>query len=172
MSKNRLQYVCKGCGQTFPCQRLPKSGYCRPCYRADPSGCLPDLSARLSVAVKTHLADPENREAHRVRTRQGRIDRIQRDPAFREQVRQQGKRVGALGLGHCREPAGSPARKAQGKTLTQTRLGDIPVEYRDDYRRIAKEHGAEYARHIIAEQVDVDAQRFARTGQLQQARAA
>ena len=162
-----IQTHCAGCGKEFKRKSGSKTGYCQPCYMRDVHHARPEVRAGISAAMKAKLADPHERAAHRERTRRGRIERLERDPEFREMVRQQGKAVGKLGIGG-HQPKGSPSRVAAGKSVTRTKLADIPLEYRDLYKRLRKEFGATESRRMIAEQAAADVRRFAQTGRLQQ----
>lgn len=159
---------CSGCGKEFKRKTQRKTGLCHGCYMAGPHHERPGLREKLSAAMKARLADPHERAAHLARTRAGRIDRLERDPEFREMVREQGKAVGSLRLGAAAAPAGSASRVAAGRKVTMTKLADIPVEYRDMHKRLRKQVGAKESRRLIAEQAAADVARFARTGRLQQ----
>lgn len=71
---------------------------------------------------------------------------------------------------NCRAAAaGSEARQRAGRSLSQTRLGWCPPEYREEYfwlRRNYKMRAPE-ARAIIEGQMARDVERYLQTGQLQ-----
>ncbi|WP_257556449.1 hypothetical protein [Sphingobium sp. CFD-2] len=150
---------CKGCGKEFKRKSGRKTGYCQPCYMRDVHHDRAEVREGLSRAMKAKLADPHERAAHIARTRRGRIERLARDPEFREMVRQQGKAVGALGLGG-HQPKGSPSRIAAGKAVTATKLADIPLEYRELHKKLRKEFGATESRRMIRQQMAADEARM------------
>lgn len=159
---------CKGCGKEFKRKVARKTGYCHACYMAGPHHANPDTRVKLSASMKARLADPNARAEHLERTRRGRVERLENDPEFREMVRQQGRAVGALRLGGQGAPAGSDMRKAAGRSVTRTKLADIPLEYREMHKKLRKQVGAKESRRLIADQHNADVVRFQRTGQLQQ----
>lgn len=67
--------------------------------------------------------------------------------------------------------AGSDVRARAGRTLSQTRLGWLPPEYRDDYFHLRRnfKYRAREARRIIEDQIARDLDRYAATGVLPQA---
>lgn len=77
------------------------------------------------------------------------------------------KRTASLRM-YVASPQGRSARR------NNPRIAWCPVEYRDEYRRLLYTHHfpAETARAMIAELIEADAARYARTGQLQQSRRA
>lgn len=98
-----------------------------------------------SHAAKQALQDAE--------LRQRRVE-AQREALARPEVRE-------LWLRNCRAAA-------------QARLAWCPIEYRDEYRRLAGAWAmnAAEARRMIEDLIQADAARYARTGQLQQTRRA
>lgn len=67
--------------------------------------------------------------------------------------------------------AGTDARRKAGMSLSRTRLGWLPPEYRDDYFHLRRnfKYRAPEARRIIEDQIARDLDRYAATGVLPQA---
>ena len=102
----------------------------------------PNEAARLARAISAGIT-PEERERRRAR--------------------------GTICCNARAAAAGTEARLKAGRTLSQTRLGWLPVEYRDEYFRLRSNHkySAADARRIIEDQIDRDLDRYIATGRLQ-----
>lgn len=89
---------------------------------------------------------------------------------MRAQLAETGRRLGKLNKGNTLTPAGSPSRVRAARKQSEFYMGWCPLEYRDDYRNLVKNHRitAEEARRIILDQIAADARTFARTGMLPQ----
>lgn len=149
---------CSDCGRELPHNPRRKGTRCKPCT-ARAVAKSPEHRAAVSKAMARRWADPN--EARRLATAVS----AGITPEERERRRQRGRICC-----NCRAAAaGSEARIRAGRTLSQTRLGWLPIEYRPDYdflRRTYKMSAAD-ARRMIEDQIARDLERYQETGQLQ-----
>lgn len=154
---------CTDCGRALPHNPRRKGTRCKSCnaramttsaaHRAAASRAMsrrwanPNEAARLGRAISAGIT-PEERERRRAR--------------------------GTICCNARAAAAGSDVRDRAGRTLSQTRLGWLPLEYRDDYFRLRSNHkySAADARRLIEAQIAADHARYLATGQLQQSRRA
>lgn len=149
---------CSDCGVSLKPNPRRLGTRCKPCnarviatsptHRAAVSRAMsrrwnnPNEAARLARAISAGIT-PEERERRRAR--------------------------GTICCNARAAAAGTEARLKAGRTLSQTRLGWLPVEYRDEYFRLRSNHkySAADARRIIEDQIDRDLDRYIATGRLQ-----
>lgn len=125
---------------------------------------------KCSAAMKARLADPDERARISARCKAGWRRALAEKPALRAQLAETGRRLGKLNKGNTLTPAGSPSRVRAARKQSEFYIGWCPLEYRDDYRNLVKNHRitADDARRIILDQIAADARTFARTGVLPQ----
>lgn len=140
---------CKACEKEL--YRYNTSGYCRPCWSKSD-----EKRARTSATVKRHWREnPELRE----RYRQAGIRNLMA-PGVQE------KRIQAVKDNRTWEIASQyitpEARQKANIRAQETRLGHIPREYRDEYRRLrrSKQMTAAEAAEVIRQQHETDMARF------------
>ncbi|MCW2395868.1 MULTISPECIES: hypothetical protein [unclassified Sphingobium] len=87
-----------------------------------------------------------------------------------ERLRESGRRLGLLSKGTV-YPADMPSRRAATRKMVETKIGWCPIEYRAEYRRIARMSGisAAMARRMVEDMIAADARHYERTGELRQA---
>lgn len=149
---------CTECGTALPRNPRRKGTRCKSCAsRARVQS--EAHRAAASRAMTRRWADPEQAAALARAISSGITDEE------KERRRQRGKICC-----NCRAAAaGSEARQRAGRSLSQTRLGWCPPEYREEYfwlRRNYKMRAPE-ARAIIEGQMARDVERYLQTGQLQ-----
>lgn len=110
-------------------------------------------------------ADPYERLMLRLAVRDGCLT-----PAERARRAEQGRNRSNLRSLNNHQPAGSDARQRASKTLSRTKLPWLPIEYREEYRRLRHNMkiNAPEARRLIEAQIASDLDRYRRTGELQQ----
>lgn len=137
----RLGTRCKGCNA----RAIATS----PAHRAAVSRAMsrrwanPNEAAALSRAISKGCLKPEERERRRL--------------------------AGTICCNARAAAAGTEARQKAGRSLSRTRLGWLPLEYRDEYFRLRNNHkySAADARRIIEDQIARDLDRYVATGLLQ-----
>lgn len=161
--------TCADCGVARFSPKPKKSPYCRRCIGRH-VGRDPRRRAKVSAAMKAHLADPATLAAHKQRTGDGVRRAMIEKPGFAAARRELGRALGLTRKGIVNRPAGSQSRITAGRRSGATKLAWCPVEYRDDYRRLVKWQGvkAAEARRMIEAQITADATRYAATGVLPQ----
>lgn len=125
-----------GCGKDlFPTN---KTGKCRDCLNADP-----DYLKRRGEAIKRAFdLDPMKRQ----RQRDG-IAAHNRSAKARARSGQLAREIRLWEHGLPKIDAA--VRRRQAETYSNNRLADIPIERREEYKKLAKAYGATYARHVI-----------------------
>jgi hypothetical protein len=156
-----------GCTRTFRMHARRKTRLCHPCA-AGATGKSEAKRAKGRDAMRNKLRDPNYAAAHRERARRA-AETKRQNPVEMARLRASGQLLG-LTYGRLGPPAGSPPRIQIGKSLTNTKLGWCPVEYRDLYRQLARKTGvsAKQARKMVQEQIAKDLRSYERTGVLQE----
>ena len=149
---------CTDCGQRLHRNPRRLGTRCKPC-NARAIATSPQHREAVSRAMSRRWADPS--EAFRL----GRAISAGIGPEERASRRERGK----IGCNARAAAAGSEARAKAGRSLSRTRLGWLPVEYRDEYFHLRNNHKyrAHEARQIIEGQIKRDLERYASTGRLQ-----
>lgn len=134
----RIMADCKQCAA--PITAGSRTGFCKPCSQKDP-----ETRARRAEGRRRAFAlHPEYRQRQREA-----IAAHNRSDAMR---RRSGELAKSLKLWEHGLPAVTPeVRARQGATMTEQRLAEIPLAYRDDYRILVKKVGAKDARKAILE---------------------
>lgn len=124
---------------------------------------------KLAAAMRRRWDNPQERERLATSAKIGLNLRLQNDPEFAARRLEQCRANGRKSAKYVNTPAGSPTRVKAGLRNSDTKMGWCPLEYRADYRRLRINDGfsAAAARQIIEQQVKIDADRYAATGQLQ-----
>ncbi len=134
----RASTDCRTCAK--PISTGSKSGLCRVCSNSDP-----EIVARRTEARKLAFAlHPEYRQRQREA-----LTAFNRQEHRRKQSGEQAKAMRLWERGLPMVTADVRAR--QGRTMTERRLADIPLAFRDDYRILVKKVGAKEARKAILE---------------------
>ena len=144
-----MNRVCLGCGG--PVTTHSKTGRCRSCVWK-----VPEMAARRTVAIqRAFMADPEKRERHRQA-----LAEANRRPERRAQSSEHARARRIWERGYA---AMTPEVRARiGKTLSEKALAHIPLERREEYKKLVKEIGAaEAARIVLAHQEAVLRRGFA-----------
>ena len=149
---------CTDCGQQL--QRNPRrlGTRCKPCS-ARAVATSQEHREAVSRAMSRRWANPS--EAFRL----GRAISAAIGPDERARRRERGK----IGCNARAAAAGSEARAKAGRSLSRTRLGWLPIEYRAEYFHLRSNHkySAHDARQIIEGQMKRDLDRYVATGRLQ-----
>lgn len=158
----------EGCETPYTAFRRRKTTLCKRCAAIE-AATSPERNAKVSASMKVKHADPVYREHRRGKLGAG-LKAIYADPVRGARMRawcsENGKRQGG-------SVAGSDERRRVGRKQTERALGHIPLEYRDDYRRLLGKHfTAAEASAMVLEMVAADQRRYEQTGELQQARRA
>lgn len=143
---------CSDCGKQITAQS--KSGRCRACgLRHNLSD--PEVNARRIANMTKTWAQPEQREKRRIRSREAIRRKIEADPGFAEMKRQQGKRLAASRAGTDGRPAGHESRIRAGKSISKTRMGWCPEEWRPQYNDLIRRKGLKraQAKAIIEDEI-------------------
>jgi hypothetical protein len=158
-----LNAACTDCAAALGHNPRRKGTRCKPC-NARAIATSPVHRAAMSRAMVRRWADPN--EA----TRLARAISDGITPEERERRRQRG----TISCNARGAAAGSEARTRAARTLSQTRLGWLPVEYRADYFHLRRNHKfrAADARRIIEAQIERDIGRYIATGRLQRSEVA
>jgi len=158
---------CTTCSRTLnPATRRRKTTLCKPCVArrlaADPA-----KLEKCRIAMKARLADPEEKARHVDRMINGIRRAMRENPEFAAQRRESGRRLGLRRLGAPSIPAGAEPRVRAGRKASATKMAWCPLEYREHYRTLQRQHlGPGEARRLIEELIQKDRQRYRRTGQL------
>lgn len=165
----KSDFPCSGCGKTIKPFYGRKTTTCLDCARVN-NGRHPDKIAKCRAVMLEHMQDPSFKAQALERAQAGLRKKRRTDPAFRARMRQLGREMAATGAGHAAQPKGSEPRRRAAENRSQSLLAWCPVEYREEYRRLVytKRLGPGGARAVIEEQIAKDAERYARTGKLQQ----
>lgn len=150
--------ACSDCGRALPHNPRRKGTRCRPCT-ARAIAISPEHRAACSRAMSRRWGNPNDAAV---------LSRaISAGISPEERARRAAR--GRICCNARAAAAGSEARRRAAFSLSQTRMGWCPVEYRDDYRRLRANGGfrAPEARRIIEQQIARDAARYADTRQLQ-----
>lgn len=158
------------CGKQLAHNPRRKTNLCQRCATAA-SNRDPVAAEKRGVALRIMHTDPELKARHRagvIRAWESRPrrraaselmkGRYMHDAAMREHIRQK-----------AIERWSDPANRARhGRIVSASKLRDIPLEYRDEYRRLRKHGGftAAEARRMIADQVEADTRTYLKTGKL------
>lgn len=150
---------CSDCGAALKPNPRRKGTRCKPC-NARTLCQSAEMREALSRAMSRRWANPN--EAHAL----GRAISAGIGPEERERRRHRGKI-------HCHvraAAAGSEARRRAAFTLSQTRLGWLPPEYRAEYFRLRStyKYRAKQARRLIEKQIEKDRAQYLATGRLPQ----
>tara|TARA_R110000782_G_scaffold167129_9_gene259350 strand:+ start:81867 stop:82367 length:501 start_codon:yes stop_codon:yes gene_type:complete len=151
---------CSDCAQPLKPNKRRKGTRCKPC-NARALATSDTHREAVSCAMSRRWANPS--EAFRL----GKAISAGIGPEEREPRRARGK----IGCNARAAAAGSEARAKAGRSLSRTRLGWLPVEYRGDYFHLRRnfKYRAPDARRIIEAQMARDLARYVATGALQQA---
>jgi len=155
---------CKNSFRMYPGRKSP---YCKPCT-ASAIATSPSRNAAMSATLRARHSDPDFAARHRARTAQaGRTKR--QNEALMARLRESGRRLGMSAKGRT-YPPDMPSRRAGTRKMVETKLGWCPIEYRAEYRRIARMTGidAAAARKMVEEMIAADARHYERTGELRQ----
>lgn len=149
---------CSDCGAALKPNPRRKGTRCKPCAsRATTTS--PAMREACSRAMRRRWADPNEAEVLRNAIRQGCST-----PKEIERRRKDGRIPPA-----CRIKASEPeTRRRAAFTYVQRRLDWLPLEYRDEYRRLTrgrKVRAAE-ARKLIEKQIRDDLKKYRSTGRL------
>ena len=149
---------CSDCGQQLPRNPRRTGTRCKPC-NARAIATSQQHREAVSRAMSRRWANPN--EAFRL----GRAISAGIGPEERASRRERGK----ISCNARAAAAGSEARAKAGRSLSRTRLGWLPIEYRSEYFHLRRNHkySAYDARQIIERQIERDLQRYAQTGRLQ-----
>ena len=151
---------CSDCGAQLPHNPRRKGTRCKPCS-ARAVATSPAHREALSRAMSRRWADPN--EAYRL----GRAI----SAGIGHEERERRRKRGVICCNARAAAAGTEARRKAGQSLSRTRLGWLPPEYREDYFHLRRNHKlrAPEARRIIEHQIARDLDRYAATGVLPQA---
>ncbi len=152
--------ICSDCGTPLKPNPRRKGTRCKPCT-ARAIATSPAHREAVSRAMSRRWANPN--EAYAL----GRAISAGIGPEERERRRARG----TICCNARAAAAGTEARLKAGRTLSRTRLGWLPPEYRDDYFHLRRnfKYRAREARRIIEDQIARDLDRYAATGVLPQA---
>lgn len=151
--------TCSDCGRDLPHNPRRKGTRCKPCS-ARAVATSPGHREAVSRAMSRRWADPN--EAFRL----GKAISAGIGPEERQRRRERG----SICCNARAAAAGTEARLKAGRSLSRTRLGWLPPEYRDDYFHLRSnfKYRAAEARRIIEAQIERDLERYVATGELPQ----
>lgn len=152
LSVARVDQFCE-CGKKLAHNPRRKGNQCQKCATLTAVR-LPEYRERQAAAARAMHADPTTK----AKRREGLLIAWQSDER-RQRASDTVKR-------RFKDPN---ARRQHGRAMTEARLGDIPLEFRDEYRALCKQYhlSAADARRIIRDQIDRDLARYSETGKLQ-----
>lgn len=152
---------CSDCSKPLAKNPRRKGTRCQPCTAKQMVKC-PARGEKIREAMRAHWADDAFRNRQQELMRAG-IKAAEARPEYRESKRAQGRRVGSLGRGQNRFPAGSPERKAAGRKNAETKLKWCPPGYRSEYQQLRDKIGnARDARAATLNMIQKDARMMAR----------
>lgn len=142
--------LCKVCESEL--YRQNKTGYCRKCWNTSD-----EKRAKISATMREHWRNPELRAMYSEAGARNLSTPGAREKAV-EIVKQ--RRTWEIASSHITPEA----RKRGTIRAMNTRLADVPREYRDEYRRLRRSHrmSREEAIEMIRQQQETDMERFRR----------
>lgn len=151
--------IAEGCGVELCHPRKRKSDYCRRCAAQSP-----ERRARLSEVIKIKHQDPEYRA--KLNPRAVMLRTLEARPELREFYRENMRR---LGQEHGGTVAGSDKSIRAHRASVATRMRDVPLEYRGEFRTLMLSQKVLRPDRVrmIHEQMKFDQSRFNQTGELQ-----
>lgn len=155
-----------GCGKQLSYNPRRKTTLCRS-HSAAVTARSPERNAKIAAALTTMHAQQPHLAQERGRKISATLHhRFATDPAFRAMYQQRGREMGALSSAP-RTYLNPEIQQRANRKSHLNRLAGIPLEYRDEYRRLGHQHiPAAERRQIIAQQIERDQQEFGRTGKL------
>lgn len=150
--------ACTDCAKALGHNPRRKGTRCKPC-NARAIATSPTHREAVSRAMSRRWADPN--EATRLA--RAISEGITPEERARRRLR------GTICCNARAAASGSEARAKAGRTLSQTKLGWLPMEYRAEYFHLRSNHkcSAADARRIIEDQIERDLDRYIATGRLQ-----
>ena len=155
-----ISQSCTDCAAPLKPNQRRKGTRCKPCT-ARAIALSPAHREAVSRAMARRWANPNEAFALRRAISAG----------FGPEERERRRARGTISCNARAAAAGTQARLKAGKSLSRTRLGWLPPEYREDYFHLRRnfKYRAREARRIIQDQIARDLIRYAETGVLPQA---